>query len=115
MDKKKKIRSRYSRPLTTESIATREAQTQRAAADSIASSRGAEQKISRTTKQVTEIMQKARAVNLESISREEAAEIASDITTKLRFLGADAHAVMKEEDFSLLADLMSKLLGKGKF
>ncbi len=63
---------------------------------------------------VTDIMSKARSIDLDDITRDDAVKIASEITTKLRMLGSEAHTAMTSDDFELLARLMSRLLGKGR-
>jgi len=63
---------------------------------------------------VADIMSQTMSVEVNSIARDEAINIASDITTKLRTLGSDAHRLMTPEDFELLAQMMSKLLEKGR-
>jgi hypothetical protein len=71
-------------------------------------------KPSETEMLIAQIMQTADSVHLDAVSQEEAMRIASDITAQLRLLGPDAYSAMKQEDFNLLANLMSKLLGKGR-
>lgn len=63
---------------------------------------------------VAQIMHTADSVDLNDISQEEAMQIATDITAQLRLLGPDAYSAMGQNEFNLLAKLMSKLLGKGQ-
>ena len=71
-------------------------------------------KPSETEMLIAQIMLTADSVQLDVVSQEEAMQIASEITAQLRLLGPDAYSAMKQEDFNLLANLMSKLLGKGQ-
>ncbi len=57
------------------------------------------------------IMSRVRGVDLDQLSQEEAVALGTEVTSQLRLVRG---ARFRSEDLDLLAQLMSRLLGKGR-